>query len=143
MRFFWAWCVLGLVVAGVWPACAQPGGVALQPEPHGWMGVPSLDDEADGGTLLHLPPRGERAGISGPTVEPGTARSVRVLASVPSAVTGWDRRVYLLFTAWADRLEVFSIRVLPAGSSGAWLTEPFTGASAEPALDLAGAAFVE
>lgn len=126
--------VVAMVVA---PVGAQTGGVETGPESHGWMGVAS--PEGVGGRLLHLPPR---SGGPGAAAEAGTARTARVLEGVPTAVTAWGRQAYLLFAEQADRLDVFSLRVSPAGISGAWLTDPVTGASAEPSLDLDGSEFV-
>lgn len=137
LRMVCSWVCASVVLAGAGPALGQPSGdSAATREGHGWLGVASL--EGGGGTLLHLPPRAD-AGAGG--VRAGAARPARELAQVPSAVTGWDREVFLLYRGAGDRVEVYSLRAAEVGISGAWVTEPLDGAIAEPVLGMEGAGF--
>lgn len=118
-----------VVVAFVSSLARAQAGVG--PDAHGWFAVDAL--EGSGGTVLHLPPRGERGSRAGAAVV------VRRLARTPVKVGVWDRQVYLVYSPAADRAEVYSLRVSPVGLSGSWLAEPQEGATAEPVLDLGDA----
>lgn len=119
-------------------AGAQESARARPAESHGWIAATALD--VPGGSLLHLPPRTDTP--SGPASEAGDAWLARTLSGVPRWVADWDRRAFLLFSQSRERFTVFSIDVRRPVPSGAWLTDPATGAMAEPALHLGDEEFV-
>lgn|GEM_PF-3291444 len=133
---FVAAAMLWLMLAG---AAAQPDATRARVESHGWIAGNAL--EGGGGVLMHLPPR---VTVDGTVVgEAGQAWNARLLESVPRAVTGWDRRVYLLYRRDRQWLDVFSLDITRPVPGGAWLTDPAVGASAQPSLDLGEAEYVD
>lgn len=120
-------------------ASAQPEATTVRTESHGWVAGNAL--EGGGGVLMHLPPRVTSDGdVVG---EAGQAWNARLLESVPRAVTGWDRRVYLIYRRDRRWLDVFSLDITRPVPGGAWLTDPAVGASAQPSLDLGDSEYVE
>ncbi|MFG0243936.1 MAG: RDD family protein [Phycisphaerales bacterium JB054] len=120
-------------------AAAQPEAMQARAESHGWIAGNAL--EGGGGVLMHLPPRVTADGTV--VGEAGQAWNARLLESVPRAVTGWDRRVYLLYRRDRQWLDVFSLDITRPVPGGAWLTDPAVGASAQPSLDLGEADYVD
>lgn len=129
--------VLAVCVAAA-SARGQAAGVSA-PETHGWIATRSLT--GGGATLLHLPPRESGLGLRG--VDVGVARSLRTLDKQPARVVADSRRVFLLYPDPSGRLDVYSIRVRPAGLSGHWLAEPVEGATAERSLALGEGGLVD
>lgn len=128
--------VVWLLVAAAW---AQPETQQVRVESHGWVAGNAL--EGGGGVLMHLPPRVTTDGTV--VGEAGQAWNARLLESVPRTVTGWDRRVYLIYRRDRRWLDVFSLDITRPVPGGAWLTDPSVGASAQPSLDLGDAEYVE
>ncbi|MFG0260294.1 MAG: RDD family protein [Phycisphaerales bacterium JB041] len=130
-------------LAAVWivatVATAQTAPAQARPEAHGWVSGSAL--EGGGGVLLHLPPRVTPDGTV--VGEAGQAWNARLLESVPRTVTGWGRRVYLLYRRDRRWIDVFSLDITRPVPGGAWLTDPAVGASAQPSLDLGEAEFVD
>ncbi len=119
------------------------GGVPVAIEQHGWVFAQSI--AGSGVAVFHLPPRrgANRRGISNPPVEPGTARSVRMIERPPVWSASWGSRVYLLYRTSTTRVDLYSLQAVPGGIDNYWLIEPSYGATAEPMLELAGATVVE
>ena len=133
---FVAAAMLWLMLAG---ASAQPEVARARVESHGWIAGNAM--EGGGGVLMHLPPRVTADGTV--VGEAGQAWNARLLESVPRAVTGWDRRVYLIYRRDRQWLDVFSLDITRPVPGGAWLTDPAVGASAQPSLDLGEAEYVD